>query len=176
VRWVYFPLHPDTPAGGLPLEDLFAGRGYDLEAMHARMKRLMDDEGLPYGRRTHTYNSRLAQELAKWADSRPGAEAVHDALYKAYFVHGRNLAAAGVLVDAARSAGAPADEAAKVIRERTFKDAVDADWERARRYGINAVPSFAAGGYKLVGAQSYEVLAQLARAAGAQPKEDLGDA
>jgi predicted DsbA family dithiol-disulfide isomerase len=173
---VYFPLHPDTPAGGLALEDLFAGRGYDLEAMHARMQQLMDDEGLPYRRRTHTYNSRLAQELAKWADSRPGAEAVHEALYKTYFVEGRNLAAAGVLVDAALSAGLPADEAWQVLRERAFKDAVDADWEKARRYGISGVPSFAAGGHKLVGAHPYDVLAQFVRAAGAQPKEDLRDA
>jgi len=169
---VYFPLHPDTPAGGLALEDLFAGRGYDLDAMHARMQQLMDVEGLPYRRRTHTYNSRLAQELAKWADGGPGGAAVHDALYKTYFVEGRNLADAGVLVDAARSAGVSTDEAQKVLRDRTFKGAVDADWEKARQYGINAVPSFAAGGYKLIGAHPYEVLAQFAQAAGAHPTDD----
>jgi len=65
VQWVYFPLHPDTPSEGLLLKDLFAGRGFDLEAMHARMKDLMDMEELPYKQRTHTYNSQLAQELAK---------------------------------------------------------------------------------------------------------------
>ena len=46
---------------------------------------------MPYGRRTHTYNSRLAQELGKWADTQPGGEAIHDALYKAYFVDTRNI-------------------------------------------------------------------------------------
>ena len=44
IRWVFFPLHPDTPAEGLSLERLFAGRGMDIDAMHARMKRLMDAE------------------------------------------------------------------------------------------------------------------------------------
>ena len=62
--WIHFPLHPETPAAGRSLEDLFAGRNYDLQAMKAKMKRLMDAEGLPYGRRTHTFKSRLAQELA----------------------------------------------------------------------------------------------------------------
>src|SRR5436190_24101456 len=85
VQWVYFPLHPNTPAEGLLLKDLFAGRGFDLDAMHTRMKTLMDAEGLPYERRSHTYNSRLAQELAKWADSQPGFEAIHGELYRAYF-------------------------------------------------------------------------------------------
>jgi len=40
--------------------------------MYQRMKALMDAEGLPYGKRTYTYNSRLAQELGKWADTLPG--------------------------------------------------------------------------------------------------------
>ena len=37
-------------------------------------------------KRTHTYNSRLAQELRKWADAQPGGEAVHGVLYRAYFI------------------------------------------------------------------------------------------
>ena len=48
---------------GKSLADLFAGRG-DPKAMFERMKALMDAEGLPYGERTHTYNSRLAHKLA----------------------------------------------------------------------------------------------------------------
>jgi hypothetical protein len=65
ATWVHFPLHPDTPAEGRAMAEFYAERGLDPEAMYARMKRLMDAEGLPYGRRTHTYNSRLAQELGK---------------------------------------------------------------------------------------------------------------
>jgi predicted DsbA family dithiol-disulfide isomerase len=170
VQWAYFPLHPDTPAHGLPLKDLFAGRGLDLEAMHARMKGLMDSEGLPYGRRTHTYNSRLAQELAKWADSQPGFEAIHDALYRAYFVHGRNIGDPEVLAGIAQSVGLPLAGTREVLIGRIFKDAVDTDWEKARRSGITGVPSFIAGGHKLVGAHPYDVLAERLRAAGAQPK------
>ena len=162
---MYFPLHPDTPAEGLLLKDLFAGRGFDLEAMHARMKGLMDAEGLPYSRRTHTYNSRLAQELGKWADSQPGFESIHNALYRAYFVDGRNIGDPEVLIDIAQSVGLSADAAREVLADRTFKDAVDADWEESRRRGITGVPSFIAGKYKVVGAQPYNVLADLLRAA-----------
>ena len=164
MEWVYFPLHPDTPAEGRSLKDLFADRGFDLDAMHARMKGLMNAEGLPYNRRSHTYNSRLAQELAKWADSQPGFEKIHDVLYKAYFVEGRNIGDLDVLVGIAEPVGLSADEARAVLTNRTFKDAVDADWQKARKYGITGVPSFVAGGNKVVGAQPYEILEQLVRA------------
>jgi predicted DsbA family dithiol-disulfide isomerase len=134
------------------------------------MKGLMDMEGLPYERRTHTYNSRLAQELAKWADLQPGFEGIHQALYRAYFVEGRNIGNIEVLVDIARSVGLPEDQAPTVLVERTVRELVDQDWQKARRYGITGVPSFVAGETKVVGAQPYEVLAQQLRAAGAQPR------
>jgi predicted DsbA family dithiol-disulfide isomerase len=170
VQWAYFPLHPDTPTEGLLLKDLFAGRGLDLNAMHARMKALMDGEALHYNRRTHTYNSRLAQELAKWADTKPGFDKIHKALYEAYFADGRNLADKEVLLDIAQSAGLPVEEAQSILDNRIFKDAVDSDWQKARQYGITGVPTFVVKGSKLVGAQPYEVLAQHLRAAGVQER------
>src|SRR5260370_40583344 len=91
VEWVHFPLHPDTPAEGRALADLFAGRNVDRKAMHAQMKARMDAEGLPYGERTRTDNSRLAQEPGKWADTQPGGGALHAARRRAYFVEARAI-------------------------------------------------------------------------------------
>ena len=142
---VHFPLHPETPAEGRSMAELYAGRNIDPEAMYARMKALMDAEGLPYGRRTHTYNSRLAQELGKWADTQPGGEAIHDALYRAYFVEARNIGDPDILVEIAQAVGLPAEEARAVLSERRFKDAVDADWAKSHAYGVTGVPTFVAG-------------------------------
>jgi len=150
------------------MAEVYAGRNVDPEAMYARMKRLMDEEGLPYGRRTHTYNSRLAQELGKWADTQPGGEALHDALYRAYFVDARNIGDSEVLVELAQSVGLPAEEARAVLAERRFKDAVDADWAKSHQYGVTGVPTFVADPYGVVGAQPYEVLEQLLDKAGAK--------
>lgn len=161
VKLVHFPLHPDTPPEGKSLEELFAGRGYDLEAMYTRMKGLMDAEGLPYSRRTHTYNSRLAQELGKWADTQPGGDKLHDAIYRAYFVDTKNIGDPEVLVALAESVGLSGAEARAVLAERRFEEAVDRDWMKSRAYGVTGVPTFVAGGYGVVGAQPYEVLAQL---------------
>jgi predicted DsbA family dithiol-disulfide isomerase len=163
---VQFPLHPDTPAGGIALSELFAGRGLDLNAMHSRMKSLMDAEGLPYARRERTYNSRLAQELGKWGDF-AGRPAVHDALYRAYFVDGADIGSVEVLVGVAARVGLPADEARRILSERSFGAAVDRDWAHARALGITGVPTFVAGARAVVGAQPYEVLEQLLQFAGA---------
>ena len=164
---VHFPLHPDTPAEGRAMAEFYAERQLDPEAMYARMKRLMDAEGLPYGRRTHTYNSRLAQELGKWADTQPGGAALHDALYRAYFVDARNIGDVDVLIEVAEAVGLPADEARAVLAERRFKAAVDQDWAKSRTYGVTGVPTFVAGGQGVVGAQPYEVIEQLLDQAGA---------
>ena len=158
---MHFPLHPETPAEGISIEALFAGRDIDIDAMYERMKALMDAEGLPYGQRSHTYNSRLAQELGTWADTQPGGEAIHDALYTAYFVDGRNIGDVDVLVDIAMSVGLPGDAARAVLEDRSFQSAVDADWAKSRQYGITGVPTFVAGGYGVVGAQPYEALEDL---------------
>jgi predicted DsbA family dithiol-disulfide isomerase len=166
TKLVHFPLHPETPVEGRSMAELYAGRNVDPEAMYARMKGLMDAEGLPYGRRTHSYNSRLAQELGEWADTQPGGEAIHDALYRAYFVDSRNIGDPEILVEIAQSVGLSSEEARAVLSERRFKDAVDADWAKSHAYGVTGVPTFVAARYGVVGAQPYEVLEQLLDKAG----------
>ena len=169
---VHFPLHPETPAEGRTLQDLFPGRtADDIEAMYARMKGLMEAEGLPYGRRTHTYNSRLAQELGKWADTQPDGEALHDAFYRAYFVDARNIGAEDVMLEVVDSVGLPVEAAREVLATRSFKDAVDGDWKKSHEYGVTGVPTFVAGGYGVVGAQPYEALERLVTQAGAQARD-----
>jgi predicted DsbA family dithiol-disulfide isomerase len=158
---VHFPLHPDTPVEGRSLQDLFGSGPDAIAEKQKQMAGLMAAEGLPYGTRTHTYNSRLAQELGKWADTQPGGEVYHDAMYKAYFVDAVNVHDTEVLLDVVEKLGLSRAEAQKVLSERTFKDAIDADWMKSRQYGVTGVPTFVAGGAGAVGCQPYEVLEQL---------------
>ena len=143
------------------MAEIYAGRGIDPQAMWERMKGLMDAEGLPYGKRTHSYNSRLAQELGKRVETQEGGEAFHGALYRAYFVDARNIGDSDVLLEIVGSVGLSVEGAREVLDSRSFKDAVDADWEKSRQYGVTGVPTFVAGGYGVVGAQPYEALERL---------------
>jgi predicted DsbA family dithiol-disulfide isomerase len=143
IRWTAFPLHPNTPEEGLTLEKLFAGRFIDIGEVMAGLKKVADEEGLPFGDRDMTYNSRLAQELGKWAESEGRGETFHDAMFRAYFVEGRNIGKIQELVDVARSV------------ELSGKEA------RARSMGVTAVPTFLLDQRFVVGAQPYEVLEEL---------------
>ena len=160
---MHFPLHPNTPPEGRKISDLFSGRNVDLQGMHQRMSDEMAAEGLPYGKRTHTYNSRLAQELGTWGDTQDPekADALHMALYRAYFVDGRDISNIDVLADIAGSAGLDSAQARTVIESRQFSAAVDADWEKSHELGVTGVPTFVAQGMGVPGAQPYEVLERL---------------
>ena len=161
VEWIHFPLHPDTPAEGLTLEELFAGRGYDIESMNAQMKQRMEAEGLPYGQRKKTFNSRLAQELASWAQTQKDGARIHQAIFEAYFVDGVNIGDIEVLIQTAASIGLSAEAARATLSQRSFRANVDADWAKSKRYGITGVPAFVAGKQMVSGAVAYEKLVAL---------------
>ncbi|MDC0598254.1 DsbA family protein [Gammaproteobacteria bacterium] len=155
-QWIPFPLHPETPEQGLSLSDLFQGR--NMDAVHQQLQSRMDEAGLEYGERTMTYNSRLAQELAQWADTQEGGEAIHQALYRAYFVHNQNLADSQVLINIVKDLSLNEAAATQVLQERSFSEAVDEAWDRARAYQVTGVPCFIANNYMLAGCQPYEEL------------------
>ena len=72
------------------------------------MKLNMEREGLPFNaERNMSYNSRLAQELAKWAETKGKAEEVVNALFRAYFVDVRNIGKADVLAKIAEENDLP---------------------------------------------------------------------
>jgi predicted DsbA family dithiol-disulfide isomerase len=159
IQWIAFPLHPDTPPEGRTLEELFSGRNINIPQMLTKLKQTARDAGLPFGDRKMTYNSRLAQELGKWAEKKEYGDAFHDAVFRAYFADGRNIADNNTLSDIANSAGLNANEAREVLAARTFKASVDADWSRAYESKVTAVPTFLMEGQSLVGAQPYNILA-----------------
>ena len=137
IRWSVFPLHPETPEEGCNLDDLFAGH-MDVDAMLKRLAQVAYELGLPIGKRTRTYNSRRAQELGKWAEKQGAGEAFHMAVYRAYFVDGRNISLLAELADIAGEVGLNSDVALQVIDEKSYAGAVDADWKRAAELGKNA--------------------------------------
>jgi predicted DsbA family dithiol-disulfide isomerase len=161
LHWSVFPLHPETPAEGVELSELFAGREADIADMQARLIKVAAAEGLPLANRTRTYNSRLAQELGKWAESMAMGDLFRKAVYRAYFVDGSNIALVAELIRIAKTVGLPVDEARAVLTERRFASAVDADWQRASEMRITAVPTHLCNGRRLAGFSSYNDFVRL---------------
>ncbi len=173
VRWAAFPLHPETPEEGLTLEELFAGRPIDIKKITARLKQVADELALPLSERGKTYNSRLAQELAKWAESKGKGDQFHEAVFRAYFVDGKNIGKVNEIVGVATSIGLSDKEARSVLELRTFSEAVDSDWSHARSLGITGVPTFLIDHRATVGFQSYEDLEQFLISSGAKKRQTL---
>jgi predicted DsbA family dithiol-disulfide isomerase len=168
IRWRAFPLHPETPEEGLPLKEIFAARISDLPGMNARLQRVADTLGLPLAKRTKTYNSRLAQELGKWAETRGKGDEFHKAVFHAYFADRRNIGKIGVLAGVAKAVGLPEKEAREVLKKRTFREAVDEDWELANQLGMTSVPTFVFEKEAVVGAQTFETLERFLTEKGAK--------
>ena len=133
----------------------------------------MDREGLPYNaERNMSYNSRRAQELSKWAEAEGKGDEIHDALFRAYFVDVNNIGKVDVLAGIAADIGLSAQEATDVLLSQKFKGAVDEDWRRCAQVGVNAVPTFLAGKYLMVGAQPYDQLERLIQHVKNAPAEE----
>jgi predicted DsbA family dithiol-disulfide isomerase len=156
LRYTVFPLHPDIPDGGILLSDLFPGREAAILDMQAELVRRAAAEGLPMGIRDRTFNSRLAQELGKWAEAKGAGDSFRDAVYRAHFAWGADIGRIEVLVKIAASLGLPEAEARDALEKRSFSRAVDDDWQRALAAGITAVPAHLCRGRRLVGFAGYE--------------------
>lgn len=131
------------------------------EQVTASLKATAQSFDLPFGEGKMVYNSRLAQEVGLWAQTRGRAHQFHDAAFKAYFVDGRNLADKAVILDLVALAGLDVPQAEKIIALRSYADAVDRDWAKARELELVAAPTFFMKDRRLVGAKPYQVLEKM---------------
>ena len=127
----------------------------------AQLLRTAKELGLPFGIREKTFNSRLAQELGKFAEQQQKGDDYHHAVFKAYFADGLNIGLQSTLADIGATVGLTSEAVQEVVEKRLFKEAVDNDWTRSFQKGVNAVPTFMMNGMSLAGAQPYEKLAQM---------------
>lgn len=158
IRWTAFPLYPETPEKGLTFDALFLDKNADIGKMMTILKRIANRLRLPFGEPKNTYNSRLAQELGKWAESRGKGHEFHKAVFRAYFVKGQDIGEVHVLVKVAESVNLNGKDVQKVIQDRTYREAIDLDWKRSYELRVTEVPTFLLNHQVLVGAQPYETL------------------
>lgn len=123
-----------------------------------RLRQVARELDLPFGERKMTFNSRLAQEMGKWAQDQGRGDAFHQAVFLAYFQRGENIARRPVLIQICSAVGLDPAAAKAALDQRSYRQAVDLDWQRSRQMGVTAVPTFVLGGQRLVGAQSYAAL------------------
>ena len=125
VRYVMYPLHPDTPADGIPLEQLFSGRAVAIARQQAEIRERALKIGLEYKLRTHSYNSRRAQIIAKGLAEDGAFETFQAAVFRAYFGKGENINRIDVLQSLLNEISPNQWSAERMIHDSKLEAAVD---------------------------------------------------
>ena len=73
--------------------------------MMVHLKKNADKVKLPLNDPQRSYNTRLAQEVGKWAGEQGKGDVFHNTVFKAYFVDAQNISDPLVLINLAESAG-----------------------------------------------------------------------
>ena len=147
VHWHPFQLDPDAGSEPVPLRQAYAakfGGAQRTEQILAQTQATARAEGLPMDfDRGQVRVTTLPAHRLMWLASREGdAQAVAEALFRAHFAAGRNLADPQTLAELRAQLG------------------------QAQAMGIRAVPTFVIGGrYAVQGGQAPDVFAQALRQA-----------
>jgi predicted DsbA family dithiol-disulfide isomerase len=166
LDWYGFELHPQTPAGGMPLGNLFPGT--PLEPLHERTKRF----GATFGVRDFQppdwlSNSRMALAIAEHARDEGRLEPFRQAAMQAHWRAGKNLENREDLSAIAVAAGLDPGRALAAAAEPALLARVDARQAEAKAQGVRGIPTFAFGAERVVGCQPYEAVLAAALRAGA---------
>lgn len=161
IQYRAFPLHPDIPEGGMPIDELFGNNFHVMNDKIQKLKDIADSLGLPLVKRSIISNSRLSQELAKWAETKGKLEECQDAIYTAYFSENLDIADKTILSQIAENCGLSKTEAMEIMGNGAFSEAVDKDWDKSEKSGIMVAPTYIMNGTKLMGSQPYKKLEDL---------------
>ncbi|MFW2587123.1 DsbA family oxidoreductase [Sagittula sp. SSi028] len=163
IRWLPFMLNPAMPAEGMDrrayLEGKFGGKAGAVRA-YAPVQEHADKAGLPMNldRIKTTPNTVNAHRLIHWAEVEGRQTPVVSALFRAYFVDGRDIGNTEVLADIADGAGMDASMVLRLMEsDADRREIVERD-ASARGMGISSVPTFiVAGQHAVPGAQPPEL-------------------
>lgn len=163
IEWKSFQLNPDMvtdPEADIN-EYLSEAKGWGLDKareMHERVTEMAEDEGLEYHmEKAVVANSFDAHRLIQYAKTKGKGEEIEEALFRAYFTEGRNIADHDMLAEIAESAGLDPEDVRQQLKSEGFKQEVKQDINEAHQLGLQGVPFYVFDRtWAVVGAQSPE--------------------
>ncbi|MGB2567698.1 DsbA family oxidoreductase [Micromonospora citrea] len=163
VTYRPFQLDPTPVTEPRPLVDALAdkfGGRERAEAMAAQVTQVAAGVGLEMRfDRAVQANTFEAHRLVRFAAERGRSEEVVEALYRAHFTDGVDVASRDALVALAVSVGLDETETREHLESNLGRREVAADLTAAHQLGVRSVPTFVlAGRYAVTGAQEPETL------------------
>lgn len=173
VTWHPYELHPEFPQEGVDREQ----RPPRPEGYVSHLRSLIESAGLPFQPSLHVPNSHRALEASEFARERGAFDALHRALFDAYFGRGRDIGDVEVLKELGTEAGLDADDLGQAIESGAYAALIDQRTAEARTRGASGTPTFIfeKDGFELpiVGAQEYALFENVARRMGARPLAEV---
>ncbi|HEY1031622.1 MAG TPA: DsbA family oxidoreductase [Flavipsychrobacter sp.] len=163
IEWHSFQLDPTVQS--VPGTDIYSylaeRKGLSVEQskqMHGNVVRMAADVGLQYNfDKAIIANSYDAHRVSQLAKKYGKGDEMEEQLFKGYFTEGKDISDHETLVAMAAATGMNGEEVRQMLAGNAYKDAVDADIERAAQIGINGVPFFVFNNrYAVSGAQQPE--------------------
>ena len=165
VRWRAFQLNPGMPSDGMAREsyiDAKFGSAERAKRIYEAVTAVGASEGIEFNFNSirRTPNTLLSHRLLRKAGREGLQDLLLEALFRAYFIDGRDVGSARVLAEIGETVGL-ADTAAFLAGQEDSEE-VRAEDSLARRQGINGVPCFIFNyRFLLSGAQEPESFFQL---------------
>ncbi len=164
IEWKSFQLNPELKTNKIQSihEYLAEAKGWTIEyakQMGEQVTAMAEEVGLNYNMdATVVANTFNAHRIIQFAKTQNLGDAIEEALFKAYFMEGKNIDSKTELIEIAVSIGLNAAEAEKVLDEKQFSEQVEFDAYEAQQIGVRGVPFFVFNRkYGISGAQPLEV-------------------
>jgi predicted DsbA family dithiol-disulfide isomerase len=156
VEWLGVEIHPDTPAQGIPLAEMFPTA--DTKAMMKNLRTMGAPFGIIFSDITRISNSRLALQAAEFSRAQGRFDGFHDAVLQAYFSAGLDIGDREVILELGRGAGLDVAGLQQALEAGTYLPRLREMQEQASAANVTGVPTFILGGRRtIVGAQPLDV-------------------
>ncbi|MBV9252196.1 MAG: DsbA family oxidoreductase [Acetobacteraceae bacterium] len=169
VHWNPFQLNPDMPKEGRDRATYRAvkfGSAERARELDQHVAEAAAKVGLVFRQdlMLRTPNTLDAHRLIWFAGDRDVQDSAMEAVFAAYFTHGRDIGDRAVLADCAAQAGLDPEEAAQFLASGVAEKEMLAADTAAREAGVSGVPAFFLDGYGLwSGALPAETMVQALR-------------
>ncbi|MEN9441260.1 MAG: dithiol-disulfide isomerase [Bacteroidota bacterium] len=168
IEWKSFQLDPTIPKMDERVDVyqyLADKKGMSLEqskAMHENVIQMAKNAGLDYNFDIAVVgNSKDAHRLIQFAKTKELGDQAEEALFKAYFTDGKNMADLNDLVEIGTSIGLESQELKTILESDAFAYEMTQDIQEAQNIGVQGVPFFVFDRkYAISGAQPVEAFLQ----------------